>query len=82
MTRDQIAKLVADTFEAELGGIPLAPDLELLESGIIDSLALNTLVVRLEEAMPGFRIPDSDVTPETLGSVDRIFSYLARRGVA
>jgi acyl carrier protein len=82
MTRDEISNLVAETFASQLRGITLTHDLELLESGIIDSLALNSLVARLEEAIPGLRIPDSDVTPEALGSVDRIFAYLAKRGHA
>lgn len=82
MTRDDVASLVADTFAPQLGDITLTHDLDLLESGIIDSLALNDLVARLEQAMPGFRIPDSDVTPEALGSVDRIVAYLAKRGRA
>jgi acyl carrier protein len=80
MKPDDIRNLVAITFTSELAGISLTDDLELLESGIIDSLALNTLVARLEEAIPGLRIPDSDVTPEALGSVDRIAAYLSRRG--
>jgi acyl carrier protein len=82
MTKDEIANLVAGTFASQLGDIALTHDLELLESGIIDSMALNGLVATLEEAMPGFRIPDSDVTPEALGSVDRIYAYLATRGRA
>jgi acyl carrier protein len=80
MTRHDIATLVAETFASQLGDITLTDDLELLTSGIIDSLALNSLVARLEEAVPGLRIPDSDVTPEALGSVDRICTYLSKRG--
>jgi acyl carrier protein len=80
MTRDDITKLVAGTFASQLADIALTYDLELLESGIIDSLALNSLVAGLEEAIPGLRIPDSDVTPESLGSVDRIAAYLSKRG--
>jgi acyl carrier protein len=80
MTRHDIATLVAETFAPQLGDITLTDDLELLTSGIIDSLALNSLVARLEEAVPGLRIPDSDVTPEALGSVGRICTYLSKRG--
>lgn len=81
MTKDEIAELMTQTFANELGDIPLSNDLELLESGIIDSLALTRLVARLEEAIPGLKIPDSDVTPDALGSVDRVSAYLSRRGV-
>lgn len=79
MPQDEIASIVAATFKAELGDIALTDDLELLEAGIIDSLALTQLVAALEKATPGLKIPDSDVTPEMLGSVNRIRSYLAQR---
>ena len=79
MTATDIARIVATTFESELGDIPLSDDLELLESGIIDSLALTRLVAALEQAVAGLKIPDSDVTPDNLGSVDRIKAYVAER---
>ena len=74
--RDQIAAIVSQTFGKELDGIMLTDDLDLLKEGIIDSLALTQLVARLEEALPGLKVPDSDVTPENLGSIERIVAYL------
>jgi acyl carrier protein len=79
MTKEELSELVSETFVSELDGILLTNDLKLLESGIIDSFALTRLVARLEEAIPGLKIPDSDVTPEALGSVDRLFSYISQR---
>lgn len=79
MERRVIANLVARTFAAELGNIALTDDLDLLESGIIDSLALTKLAAELESSVPGLKIPDSDITPENLGSVDRIVAYLSGR---
>jgi acyl carrier protein len=41
-----------------------ADDLELVESGIIDSFALTKIVAALETAYAGLRVPDSDATVE------------------
>ncbi|WP_422002464.1 phosphopantetheine-binding protein [Reyranella sp.] len=71
--------VVGDALKQELSGIDLTDDLELVESGIIDSLALTTIVAALEAAYPGLRIPDSDATVDNLGSIDRIRAYLATR---
>ena len=72
--------VVGDALKQELGGIELTDDLELVESGIIDSFALTKIVAALEAAYPGLRVPDSDATVDNLGSVDRIKAYLASRG--
>lgn len=71
--------VVGDALKQELGGIELTDDLELVESGIIDSFALTKVVAALETAYTGLRIPDSDATVDNLGSVDRIKAYLASR---
>ena len=80
MDLTRVHDVIAAALKRELGGIELADDLDLVESGIIDSLALTTIVAALETAYPGLRIPDSDATVETLASVDRIKAYLAGRG--
>jgi acyl carrier protein len=72
--------VVGDALKQELGGIELTDDLELVESGIIDSFALTKIVSALEVAYPGLRVPDSDATVDNLGSIDRIRAYLASRG--
>ena len=74
-----LCSVVGDALEQELGGIELTDDLELVESGIIDSFALTKIVATLETAYPGLRIPDSDATVDNLGSIDRIKAYLAAR---
>ena len=68
-------------FADELCGLLLTDDLELLESGIIDSLALARLAAQLEEEFPGLRVADSDITPENFGSVNRAHKYLLRAKV-
>jgi acyl carrier protein len=80
MDLTRVHDVIAAALKRELGGIDLTDDLDLVESGIIDSLALTTIVAALESAYPGLRIPDSDATVENLASVDRIEAYLAGRG--
>ena len=71
--------VIAAALKQELSGIELTDDLELVESGIIDSFALTKIVAALETAYASLRVPDSDATVENLGSVDRIKAYLAGR---
>jgi acyl carrier protein len=71
--------VIAAALKQELSGIELTDDLELVESGIIDSFALTKIVTALETAYASLRVPDSDATVENLGSVDRIKAYLAGR---
>lgn len=80
MDLTRVHDVIAAALKRELGGIDLTDDLELVRSGIIDSLALTTIVAALETAYAGLRIPDSDATVENLASVDRIKAYLAGRG--
>lgn len=79
MDLTKVHGVIAAALKRELGGIELTDDLELIEAGIIDSLALATIVAALESANPGLRIPDSDATIDNLGSVDQIKAYLAGR---
>jgi acyl carrier protein len=79
MMLDQIPEIVRRTFKSEIGDIDIDDDLDLLESGIIDSLGLSRLAMALEGAFPGLRVPDSDVTPENLGSSAKTKAYIAQR---
>ena len=53
------------------------PDESLFDSGYLDSFALADMVAELEKQF-GVKIPDSDLTPRTFDTVDRIQSYLER----
>lgn len=78
ISKTRVATIMQSVFADELGGLALTDDLELLESGIIDSLALTRLAARLEEEIAGLRVADSDITPENFGSVNRAHEYLSR----
>jgi clorobiocin biosynthesis protein CloN4 len=45
---------------------------------VLDSLQALRLVVQLE-GMFDIKIPDSDLTPENLGSIDHMAAYVARQ---
>lgn len=49
-----------------------------LANGIIDSTGVIELVAFLEKTH-GLRIPDADLLPENLDSIDAIAGYIARR---
>jgi acyl carrier protein len=58
--------------------LPLKDDTPLLESGILDSLALLRLLVFLEEE---FNVPvdDFEVIPENFETIDSICAYVRSR---
>ena len=82
MKLEEIRKVVIDCYASQLGGMEVDDDLDLIENGIIDSLALVNLVLALEEAVPSLTIPDSDATQLNLGSVSRIADYMQSRDIA
>ena len=57
----------------------VASDESLFESGVLDSFGLQDLVTELEHVF-GVKIPDSDLTPRKLDSIERIEAYLEEHG--
>ena len=78
MSNDKIRDIVFDVYRSELGDLPVTDDLNLFQSGIVDSFALINLVTALEKRY-GLKIPDSDATSDNLGSVDLAAAYIASR---
>ena len=70
---------VVDFLEAELGvdlsGVGNADPL--FSSGIVDSFALVTLMMHLEQ-QGGFRINPGDVTLDNFDTIDRIIAFCSR----
>jgi acyl carrier protein len=58
--------------------LPLADDASLLDSGILDSLALLRLMVFSEERF-GITMGGADLRPENFASVNTTFAYLRAR---
>ncbi|MBL4890491.1 MAG: hypothetical protein JKX91_01425 [Rhizobiaceae bacterium] len=76
--QDELRQLLAETYESELDGIEIGDDLNLFASGIIDSFSLINFVVALEKKY-NIKIPDSDATPDNLGSVLSAEIYLNQK---
>lgn len=55
--------------------LPLRNDTPLIESGILDSLALLRLLVFLEEAF-NVEVDDFDVIPDNFNTIDAICDYI------
>lgn len=58
--------------------LPLKNDTPLLESGILDSLALLSLLVFLEEEF-SISVDDFELIPENFNTIDAICAYVRSR---
>ncbi|WP_328309793.1 MULTISPECIES: acyl carrier protein [unclassified Actinomycetospora] len=73
---DQLIDLVRDRLGVE---VP-SSDTDLVADGLIDSLALVTLIVGIEDTF-GCRLPLDDFDIERFRSVDAMAAFLAEVGV-
>lgn len=78
MNDDELRNIIRDTFLRGDAAIPLPTDLDLVATGICDSFALLEMAMAIEQRN-GMTIPDSDVTTQNFGSIDRIKAYLVAR---
>ncbi len=69
--RDEVAVVDGD----------VAPDTDLLLSGLVDSLGVIRITQWIEDEMD-VDVPPGDVTLENFQTVDRIVSYVATRSAA
>jgi D-alanine--poly(phosphoribitol) ligase subunit 2 len=73
---DQLTELVRDRLGVE---VP-APDTDLVAEGLLDSLALVTLIVGIEDTF-GCRLPLDDFDIDRFRSVAAMAAFLAEVGV-
>jgi acyl carrier protein len=73
-----VRRFITENFPLGGSGADLAGGDSLLEAGVIDSVGVLELIEHLE-ATYELRIPDADVLPENLDSIDAIARYVARR---
>lgn len=66
---------ITDLVEERLGIDVPAPDADLVDAGLIDSLALVTLIVALEDAL-GRQLPLGDFDIDHFRSVDAMVAFL------
>jgi acyl carrier protein len=74
----RIRAFIQDTFQAPED---FPADRSLLDSGIIDSIGVLTLVTWIEQEF-GFLIDDEDVLPENLDGIDALAAFVARKRAA
>jgi acyl carrier protein len=73
-----VRRFITENFPLGGSGAELAGGDSLLEVGVIDSVGVLELIEHVE-ATYDFQIPDADVLPENLDSIDAIARYVARR---
>ncbi len=77
-TMDGLEKFLVTEIAADLGRRSLAPDEDLLEQRIIDSLGILRLVTYLEETH-GIKIMDGDIVPENFQSLNSIVKFIEEK---
>ena len=79
-TSDTIRDFITHEILHETLASPLGDDDQLVNSGIIDSLGVMTLLSFLEEQF-SIKIPDSELTPENFASLSTITALVeSQRG--
>jgi len=73
-----VRRFITENFPLGGSGMELKGSDSLLEVGVIDSVGVLELIEHLE-ATYELQIPDADVLPENLDSVDAITQYVSRR---
>jgi D-alanine--poly(phosphoribitol) ligase subunit 2 len=72
---DRIVALIRDVLQVE---VP-APDTDLIDAGLIDSLALITLITEIEHDF-GIVLPLDDFDVDRFRSAEQIASFVAANG--
>jgi len=75
---DGLEKFLVTEIAADLGKRSLAPDEDLLEKRIIDSLGILRLVPYLEETH-GIKIGDGEIVPENFQSLNSIVKFVEQK---
>ena len=73
-----VRRFITDNFPLGGSGHELAGSDSLLEVGVIDSVGVLELIEHVESTYD-LQIPDADVLPENLDSIDAIARYVANR---
>ena len=73
-----IERYLLTEIAADLGKKTIAPDEDLLEQRIIDSLGILKLVTFIEETS-GIHITDEDIVPENFQSLNSIVKFVEQK---
>lgn len=78
VVENDIRQFLTDNFPLSAEGFTLASDDSLIEAGVIDSTGVLELIEFIESRYE-ITIPDADVLPENLDSVDAITRYIVTK---
>ena len=78
VTKAQIKKYIAEEFLSENDTDGLLDDLDLIETGILDSMAVLKLISYLEMEC-NITIDPEDLDPEKLNTIDKISGLVSSR---
>lgn len=73
-----IKRYIEDNILSRKGGGTLSPEDSLLESGLVDSAGIFTIVAFLESEF-NITVPDEDIVPEHFESVKSVAAYVESR---
>lgn len=79
--KEKIKAFVVNNFLLGVGSNTLNDNDSFLEKGIIDSTGVLELVSFIEETF-NFRVEDEELIPDNLDSLDKLTSYIRRKGNA
>lgn len=74
-TQSRISAFILDTFPPAGDEADYAPTQSLLDTGVIDSIGVLTVVTWLEQEF-GITVDDEDVVPENLDSIASLTAYV------
>ena len=77
----EIAGFIRGDFARQLEGRTLAPDLELLDEGILDSMGVMEIVMFIEQTFD-VTIEDDDIVPANFGSVRALAHLVSTKQAA
>lgn len=76
--KSQVRAFIVENFLFGDGSYPLADELSLVDSDLVDSTGILELVTFLEETF-GISLADADIVPNNLDSIDRIANFVSRK---
>jgi acyl carrier protein len=74
---NEVTDFVVRTFASDLDAVGLPSDVDLLETGIVDSLGLLRLIAWVGEHF-GIPVGDQDLSPDQFSSVSAIAGFVRR----
>jgi acyl carrier protein len=75
---DEVRRFLSDNFPLSVNGFSLSGSDSLLETGVIDSVGVLELIEFIETRYE-IEIPDAEVLPENLDSIDAITVYVSSK---